>query len=316
MIPAHQVGPAEPLLTDGIRRASLTLKILAGIYALGIIFATIPGSAPVSLLESVAFNVGSAALAVLYALVARALDQGRPWAVSAIRPLLWLLVVWGAYTFVSALVAGTFRIPITMLAAGLALLLPAERWPVARLGGRGGSVLVAVAALCALELASQPLFGWGGYFDVDDRDLDPALVVDCSADHPPERLFISYEWSWSASTLLPSEEDQIVVGWNGDNADGHPVYVVGAMPDESEGVNVGISNGVSASMARQAAVPWRGTFMMRLDLHTLGIRPGRIEFVLVRTAAVSSEQQRLTLGAAYIHSGVWRKDVPTVTCSW
>jgi hypothetical protein len=57
-------------------------------------------------------------------------------------------------------------------------------------------------------------------------------------------------------------------------------------------------------------------FMVRLDLKKLGIRPGRIEFVLIRTAALPSAEQRLTIGAAYIHSGVWRSDVPTVTCSW
>ncbi len=314
--PAHGVSPAAPQLTDGTGRASFTLKILAGICALGIVFASIPGSAPASLLETVAFNVASAALAVLYVLVARALDQGRPWAISAIRPLLLLLVVYGAYTFLSALVAGAFRFPITMLAAGLALLLPAERWPVTRLSARGGGVLVAVAALSALELFIQPLFGWGGYFDVGERDLDAALAVDCGAAGPPERLFISYEWSWSASTLLPNDEDQIVIGWNGDSADGHPLYVAGDLPDKSKGVNLGISSGVSASMARQAADPWRGVSMLRLDLHKLGISPGRIELVLIRTAAQPSEQQRLTVGAAYIHSGVWRNDVPTVTCSW
>lgn len=313
--PAHEVSPAAAL-PDGIGRASLTLKILAGIYAVGVFFATIAGSAPTPLLETVAFNVASAALAVLYLLVARALDQGRPWAVSAIRPLLILLVVWGAYAFLSALVAGAFRVPITMLAAGLALLLPAERWPAVRLSARGGGVLVAVAALSALQLFIQPLFGWGGYFDVDEHDLDAALAVDCGAANPPERLLISYEWSWSASTLLPNEEDQIVIGWNGDSADGHPVYAVGDLPDKSDGVNLGISSGVSASMARQAAAPWRGMFMVRLDLKKLGIRPGRIEFVLIRTAALPSAEQRLTIGAAYIHSGVWRSDVPTVTCSW
>jgi hypothetical protein len=167
-----------------------------------------------------------------------------------------------------------------------------------------------------LELASQPLFGWGGYFDVDEGDLDPALAVDCGADRPPERLFISYEWSWSASTLLPNDEDQIVFGWNGDGLDGHPLYAISEMPDKSAGVNPGISSGVSASMARQAAASWRAMFMLRLDLHKLGISPGRVEFVLIRTAAQPSAQQRLTLGASYIHSGVWRSDVPTVTCSW
>jgi hypothetical protein len=56
--------------------------------------------------------------------------------------------------------------------------------------------------------------------------------------------------------------------------------------------------------------------MVRLDLHKLEIRPGRIEAVLVRTAGPPATEQRLTLGATYVHSGVWRKDAATVTCTW
>jgi len=316
MNPSYQRGLAPLELPDSVRRASLTLKVLAVIYVLGIIFAGLPGAVPTSLFETVAFNLFAAALAVLYVLVARALDQGRPWAVSAIRPLLWLLVVWGAYTFVSLLLAGKFRIPTTMLVAGLALFMPADDWPAMRLSVRGGGVFVMVAALCGLQTASPSLLGWGGYFDVHESDLNAALVVDCGTAGPPEQLVISYEWSWSRTTLLPNDEDQIVIGWNGDGADGRPMYVAIDLPDQSDGVYLGVSSGASGPMASQVAATWRGVFMMRLDLHKLEIRPGRIEAVLVRTAAQPSEQQRLTLGAAYIHSGVWRKDVPTVTCSW
>ena len=109
------VGPRPGSLES---RASLALKILAGINAAGIILATIPGAIPASELQAFAFNVASAALALLYVATALALDRGRDWAVSAIRPLLLLLLLWGAYTLVTALAAGGIRIPWTSIGAG------------------------------------------------------------------------------------------------------------------------------------------------------------------------------------------------------
>ena len=90
-------------------RASLALKVLAGIVVAGIVLATIPGSIPAPELHAVAFNVTSAALAVLYVLVALALDRRRDWAAAAIRPLLIVLLVWGTYSFGAALADGAVR---------------------------------------------------------------------------------------------------------------------------------------------------------------------------------------------------------------
>jgi hypothetical protein len=283
---------------------------------LGIIFAGIPGAVPTSLLETVAFNVFAAVLAFLFGVVALALDRRQAWAMGTVRLLLALLVVWGAYMFVSLLLAGKFRIPTTMLVAGFGLLMPADDWPPMRLSVRGGGVLVMVAALLGLQTASPALFGWGGYFDVHRDDLHGTLTVDCGTAGPPEELVIAYEWSWSRTTLLANDEDQVVIGWNGDGVDGRPMYVAIDLPDQSDGVYLGVSSGASGPMASQVAATWRGVFMMRLDLHKLEIRPGRIEAVLVRTAAQPAQEQTLTLGASYIHAGVWRNDAPTVTCTW
>src|SRR5687768_14268417 len=158
----HQEALVPLELPDSVRRASLTLKVLAVIYVLGIIFAGIPGAVPTSLLETVAFNVFAAVLAFLFGVVALALDRRRAWAMGTVRLLLALLVVWGAYMFVSLLLAGKFRIPTTMLVAGFALFMPADDWPPLRLSVRGGGALVMVGALLGLQTASPALFGWGG----------------------------------------------------------------------------------------------------------------------------------------------------------
>jgi hypothetical protein len=174
-----------------------------------------------------------------------------------------------------------------------------------------------VAALLGLQTATPALFGWGGQFDVHERDLHATLTADCgTGDAPPERLTIAYEWSWSSDTLLPNDEDQVVLGWNGDGTDGHPLYVAIDLPDQSDGFYLGVSSGASGPMASEAKNAWRGNFMVRLDLHKLEIRPGRIETVLTRTAAQPAADQQVTFGATYVHAGVWRSDVPEVTCSW
>ena len=299
-------------------RASLALKILTGVNAAGIVLALIPGTIPSSELQTVAFHVASGALAVLYVAVARALDRRQHWAVSAIRPLLLLLLVWGAYTFGTALAAGALRIPFTALAAGWALFGSADRRPLPRASGRGGAVLVASAALITTMLASQPVFGWGGFFDVHERDLSASLAVDCGKRGAglPERIAIDYKWSWSANTLLANEDDVVVIGWNGDDAGGHPLYVLGDTPEAGDGISLGIVSGVSSKMQHEAEGRWRGSSHWVIDLSVRGIRSGRVEFILMRAKEQPPEPEPLTVGASYIHVGVWRNDASAVTCSW
>jgi hypothetical protein len=300
-------------------RASLALKVLAGVNAVGIIIALFPGTTPSSELRTVAFHVASGALAVLYVAVAWALDRRQQWAVSAVRPLLVLLLVWGAYTFVTALAGGTLRIPFTTLATSWALFGPADRKPLPRLNGRGGAVLVASVALIAMVLSVQPVFGWGGFFDVHKRDLGASLVVDCGAPGAalPASIAITYTWSWSGSTLLTNEDDVVVIGWNSNDADGHPLYVFGDTPEAGVGISSGTPSGVSATMADEAASRWPGgSWHWVIDLGVRGIRSGRIELVLMRAREQPPKPEPLIVGASYVHVGAWRNDASTVTCSW
>ncbi|MGZ6255708.1 MAG: hypothetical protein ACXWMB_01665 [Candidatus Limnocylindria bacterium] len=312
---AEVMGPRPGTLES---RASLALRILAGVNAAGIILAFIPGKIPSSVLQTVAFHVASGALAVLYLVVARALGRRQHWAVSAIRPLLLVLLVWGAYTLVTTIAVGAFRIPFTALAASWALLGPSDRRPLPRLRGRGGAVLVVSAALIAMVLVGPPAFGWGGFFDVHGRDLSASLAVDCGTPGValPERIAIAYTWSWSGNTLLANEDDVVVIGWNGDDGEGHPLYVLGDTPEAGKGISMGTTSGVSATMAEQAEGDWRGSMHWVIDLSVRGIRAGRVELVLMRAKDQPPEPEPLTVGTSYIHVGVWRHDVSAVTCSW
>jgi hypothetical protein len=299
-------------------RAALALKILAGLNVAGIIIGTIPSSTPTSALQAFAVDVAYGALALLYLFVARALDRRRQWANSVIRPLLLVLVVWGVYTFVTALAEGALRIPFTTLAAGWALFASADHRPLPRLSGAGGAALVATVALIAVVLTGQPVFGWGGLLDVHARDLTGSLAVECGTpgSGPPDRIAITYDWTWSSTTFLANEDDQVVIGWNGDDADGHPLYVLGETPAEQEGMHTGSSSDVSAALADEVAARWRGSLRWGIDLGVRGITPGRIELVLMRAADQPREPEPLAVGASYVHLGVWHNDTSTVTCTW
>jgi hypothetical protein len=314
----------DPAVEEGLRpgsleaRASLALKVLAGINVFGIVLATIPGAVSTSTLQVFALHLTSAALAVVYVLVARGLDRRRPWAVSAIRPLLIVLVVWGVYDTITGLGAGAVRIPFATLGAGWALLGSADRRPLPRLNARGGAILVAAVLVIGIAAARNPLFGWGGYFDVHPQDLSASLNVDCgtSAGELPDHITVTYEWSWQNTTVLPNDQDVVVIGWNGDDAQRHPLYVFDAAPDPGDDVHLGSANRVSESLADVAAAPWEGSVRWGIELSTRGIKPGRVELVLRRAAAQPPDPQPLTIGASYVHVGVWRSETPTMTCSW
>lgn len=298
-------------------RASLALKILAGVNAAGIVLALIPGKVPSSEFQTVAFHVASGTLAVLYVLVARALDRRQRWAVASIRPLLILLLVWGVYTFVAAFAASALRIPFTALATGWALLGPADRRPLPSFGVRGGAVFLASSALIAMVLAGPPVFGWGGALDVHERDLTASLSVDCGTwgTGLPERIAISYTWSWSANTLFANENDAVVIGWSGNDTDGRPLYVLGDTPEAGDGISLGITSGVSSPMQHEVEAHWRGSSHWVIDLSIRGIRSGRVEFTLMRAREQPPEPNPLTIGASYIHVGVWHQDASTVICA-
>ena len=308
-------GPPEGSLEW---RASLALKVLAGINVAGMILALFPGFVTTSTLGVVAFHAASGTLAVLYLLVARGIDRRQHWAESAIRPMLVLLLLWGVYLAATTIAASQVRIPFTALVAGWALLRPAAFSPFPRFDRRGATALVATVALIALELASQPLFGWGGFFDVHERDLSASLSVDCGTPGPslPDRIALTYEWSWSGTALLANADDVVVIGWSGDDAEGHPLYVLDDAPEPGEGIHLGSVGHVSASMGEEAARHWGGSLRWDIDLADGGIRPGRIEVVLRRAAEQPPEPQPLSLGVTYVHVGAWRNDVPMVTCSW
>lgn len=299
-------------------RAAIAFKLLAVLGYAGVVLAMFPGTTPVATLLTVAFNIAALLLATILLLVGFGLDKRRPWAVAAVRPLLVLLILSGVATIAVAWSENRIRVPIDVALAGWALLSPADIKPIARPGPRSLSIAGAGVVLLAAMLASPQLFSWGGTFDVHEPDLRVGLTAECGSTGAglPDRITLRYEWSWSATSPLPSGTDIVVLGWTGADGQGRPLYTIDEIPDAGVGIYSGLTGYPSTKMADQVARESQGSFRWALPLDEQRLASGRIELVLGRAQAAPPNPAPLTVTASYIHLGLWRDSAATITCSW
>jgi len=127
---------------------------------------------------------------------------------------------------------------------------------------------------------------------------------------------MTYEWSWTSSSPLPDGLDAVVVGWEGDDAQGRPLYLIDLTPDTGTGVYSGRRGYPSREMTAEAAAESRGWWHWGIELVEHGYAPGSIHVELRRAQASTPDPTPLTIRASYIHLGVWRQDTDTITCTW
>jgi hypothetical protein len=315
--PIELDGPDQGSLEG---RASLAVKVIAALNGFAVILAFFPPPVPAARLVTVSFNIASALLVVLLLFEARGLDRLRPWAVAGVRPLLVLIAIAGAFTFALTILGGRFRVPFDAALAIWALLGGPHVSPRPRLEGRSFALLGGALVLSAGMLFARPLFDWGGAVDVRPADLHSSMIVDCgsvSADGTlPEKITITYDWSWTSSSPLPDGLDAIVVGWDGDDGVGRPLYLIGITPDTVPGVYSGRRGHPSQEMTAAAAEESRGWWHWGIELVERGYAPGQLVVELRRAQPTTTEPEPVVIRASYIHLGVWRQDVEPVTCSW
>lgn len=308
------VGPQAGSLEA---RASLALKLLAGINVAGILLAMFSPLLPVSTLLTVTFSAAAGVLAVLYVVEARALDRRRPWAVAAMRPLLILLSASGVSALVIALNGGPMRVPFDGLLAVWVWLGARDLTLVAGRVRRAAAVVGAAGALLAAMVLAQPLFGWGGYFDVHQRDLQASVHVECGAPAAglPRTVTVSYDWSWTSTSLFPNATDIVVIGWSGADGQGRPLYVIDEIPDSAAGIYSGLSGYPSMAMANQVGAETDARFRWAIELGERGFEPGSIRLQLMRPREDPPGPNSVTFAASYVHLGLWR-ETTRLTCSW
>jgi hypothetical protein len=298
-------------------RASLALKLLAGINVAGVLLATFSPLLPVSTLLTVASSAAAAMLAVLYVVEARALDRRRPWAVAAVRPLLILLAASGVSAVVIALNGGKMRVPFDGLLAVWAWLGAPDRTLIAGRIRRAAALVGAAGALLAAMVLARPLFGWGGLFDVHQPDLQASVHVECGAPDAglPRTIAVSYDWSWTSTSLFPNQNDIAVIGWSGADAQGRPLYVIDEIPATAAGIYAALPGYPSTAMADQVGAESDASFRWAIELGERGFKPGGVRLQLRSPRGDPSGPNSVTFAGSYIHLGLWR-ETSHVTCSW
>ena len=298
-------------------RASLVFKIMAAVGLGGVILSLLPDSFPNSALLTVAFNLAAGLISGLYFVEARGLDQSRPWARAAARPMLVLLAAWGAYATVAGFNQGILRIPFELALAVWAFLGDASPIPTPRPVARTFGVIVAAIPLLGAMAFGYLLFGWGGALDVDEQDLVASLQIDCGdpGAGPPAELAVSFDWSWSRTTPLPNEVDTVFIGWSGDDAEGRPLYLLGPNVPADPAIKSGQRGGLGLELLGEARAGTRSGFQWAVDLGKRGYQPGEIDLVL-RLARAPTGTPALTVTASYIHLGIWRSEATAVSCAW
>jgi len=319
-------GPEAGSLED---RAARTFRVMAVVGVAGIILSLLPDSFPNSALLTVAFNWAAALSSVLFFVEARAIGEGRPWAIAASRPLLILLGAWSAYAAVEGFLGGVIRLPFELVLVAWAFRGgPGFAGRAADVSsGSGGRVSpferrsLAVIGAAALLLGTMAfgylVFGWGGLLDVDQEDLIGSLRVDCGdpAAGVPEHLSVAYDWSWSRAAPLPNEVDTVVLGWSGDDAEGRPLYVFGEKEEDGSAIRPGQRGKLGGELVSEVRAMSNGGFQWAVDLNRRGYQPGGVTLVLMRAREVTGPVS-LTVKAAYVHLGQWHAETAPVTCTW
>jgi hypothetical protein len=314
----HREVEIAPLEAGSLEaRASLALKLMAGINAAGVLLSMFPPLVPVSMLMTVAFSAAAAVLAVLYVVEARGLDRRRPWAVAAVRPVLILLGASGVSAVVIALNGGTMRVPFDGLLAAWAGLGAADPALAAGRVRRAAALVGAAGALLAVMVLAKPIFGWGGLFDVHQADLRASVHVACGAPAAgmPRTLTVSYDWSWASTSLLPNQTDIVVIGWSGADPQGRPLFVIDEIPATAAGIYSGLTGYPSMSMADQVGAESEASFRWTIELRERGYEPGSVSLQLMRPREDPPGPNSVTFAVTYIHLGLWR-ETTHVTCSW
>lgn len=258
--------------------------------------------------------VGPIVLMLILFVTAVGLAQQATWAAVVMTPLLYLLVVSGAISFVLAFTRSTFEIPL-----GLILAIWALRAPPSTTGlrmGRGATAVIAMALAAALwALPADLLLRPGGPLIVDETALQPSLFVTCTPPHgaEPTRIHVRYDWQW-----LRSET------WTG----GQDAVMVEVFHEGTEGGLIGLALGETDPLAPgiwqedvSILPPLGVTF--GVDLATTGFGPQSVGFGLIGPGTLGSGV--VNVEATYRHgaasagsaAGSARWSVPTsMDCEW
>ncbi len=299
-------------------RAALTFLTTAAFAAVAALAALIGWLVPPA--AQFLAVLGSTATAVALLVGSIGLATGRPWATAAMTPILWILIVAHAISFLRALDRGALEIPITGLLALWSLAAAPRRTSAAPRHTATSAVLVGAIAVTAAwpavtDLALRP----GGPLIVPAEALVPNLRVDgaCQAvggpGAPPESAEIVFGWSWTREPL-PAGFDAIVIEWFTQRGDGLSGY--------------GLAGTSAGSRGIWEANRWTGDnpgVILGVDLGIERDEPAAVRVSLSRPHAAPTQHGSIEVYARYLHApqvvgdaealAIWSR-VEQARCEW
>jgi hypothetical protein len=303
--PTREDRAGKAFLTIGVFVAAVLLIVgtnAAGFTALQRTVSLVPAA-----FEAVAPFV------MLYGVAGR-----RPWALAALTPVLWILIVEGIVSSIVALGHSNLQIPIGTLLGIWVLRAPPEHRSTGAAPARFSiaSLVIVVLFLAGPigPVAGNAFLRAGGFLN-RPADLETSLTIDCGpgAGSPPETISLTYHWSWRRTEPFATGSDRVSIRWL-DEADSG---VIGYELDQPD---------LSGSGAYEANVDDpQTTIVFGTDLAKSQAQPQDIRLVFRRVIPDQPGSGGFEVRSRYLHgpdsvastfsSGLWDvKDQQT--CTW
>ena len=308
--PAPDVGsvePADPL--EPYRRWATTLfaiLVVVGVVGTVVVLGAIPGLVVFwALLASVVLLI-----AILLAVIV-ALRRRDAWAVHAIAPICYVIIVAAVLRVLVALSQGDITIPLEGIGALMVLTRNhrSESMPAITEQGKR-RVWLAVAGVVVAQLlpvATGPIAD-GGAFGLQPESLNLQVTMDCTTLEPAAGIPVRAEWSWRDREVLSPPIDGLVVRWSASSD------VVADQVTMSHHAMFSGSGDPAAALIQPLTqdVPSRE---FGIDLAQAGLIDGSVELMFVPTDETATSGS-FAVWAAYAHGDRWLKESDTASCSW
>jgi hypothetical protein len=256
-----------------------------------------------------------------YLAVVDALRRGVPWAVHAIAPICYVLVVAALIRVITALGQNAITVPLDGIGALMVLtrdhraaILP----PVDRGGSWRMSIAVGLVALAQVLPYASGYIASGGLLGAQPDSLDLRIAVDCSSAGPPgAEIPVRTTWSWRGGEVFSPAVDGLLIRWfmstDGTGEATSRATVGGPVTLSDPAIWAG--SGSPAATLIQPLTMEQPSRDFAIDVGTAGLIDGSVELGIL-PADQTARHGSLTAWATYAHGDRWLLDSDSVDCSW
>lgn len=304
---APEPPPSDPL--EPYRRWATTLfaiLVAVGVVGTMVVLAAMPSQAVSWVL------VASVAVFIVTLLVVMAaLRRRESWAVHAIAPICYVIVVAAVLRVVVALSQGTITIPLEGIGALMVLTRDHRAEHLLALADQGRwRVLLVVGATAVAQLlpAGTGPIADGSPFGLQPDALKLQLTMECTAPGPAAGIPVGVEWSWQRHELFSPAVDGLVVQWA---PSGAFVADGGTMSDAA----IWSGAGAPAAALIQPLTQDVPSREFGIDVAMAGLVDGNVKLIFIPNDPTTTSGSFM-VWAAYAHGDRWLKTTETTACAW